>query len=153
MLTQTTAMMYPFATPCERTCSSERELVEFAAELAAHLRPGDVVALSGALGSGKTAFIRAIVESLHGHDEGSSPTFTFRHRYDGRPPVEHLDFYRIDDPQDIAELGLEEAFCQDAIVLVEWWENAPRLLPARRWEIEIQGAGSEPRRVRIIPPQ
>jgi tRNA threonylcarbamoyl adenosine modification protein YjeE len=153
MHTQTTAMTYPFATPCERTCSSERELAELAAELAVHLRPGDVVALSGALGSGKTAFARAIVESMHGQDEGRSPTFTFRHRHDGNPPIEHLDFYRIDNPRELVELGLEDAFGPDAIVLVEWWQNAPQLLPSRRWEIEIEGAGSEPRRVRLTPPR
>lgn len=117
------------------------------------LRAGEVVALSGPLGSGKTAFARAIVRALHDRDEGSSPTFTFRHRYDGDPPVEHLDFYRIRDAREVAELGLEEAFDGDAVVLVEWWQHAPTLLPPRHWEVTIEGAGDAPRRVRLVPPR
>lgn len=125
---------------------------KIAAALAATLRPGAVVAISGALGAGKTTFARAIVRALHGRDEGSSPSFTFRHRYDGDPPVEHLDFYRIENSRDIVELGLEEAFDDTAIVIVEWWRNAAFLLPERRWEIAIEGAGDAPRRLTILPP-
>lgn len=125
---------------------------KIAADLAATLRPGAVVAISGALGAGKTTFARAIVRALHGRDEGSSPSFTFRHRYDGDPPVEHLDFYRIENSRDIVELGLEEAFDGTAIVIVEWWRNAAFLLPERRWEIAIEGAGDAPRRLTILPP-
>lgn len=136
----------------ERTCTNLDELESVAAEVAVMLRAGEVVALSGALGAGKTAFARAIVRALHDRDEGTSPTFTFRHRYDGDPPVEHLDFYRIEGEADAAELGLEEAFSGNAVVIVEWWRNAPFLLPARRWEIDIDGAGDGPRHVRILPP-
>lgn len=142
-----------FATPFARTCSNERELESVAVELAAMLRPGDVVAISGPLGSGKTAFVRAIVRALHGVDQGTSPTFTFRHRYDGAPPIEHLDFYRIGERDDVADLGLEEAFGGDAIVLVEWWRNAPSLLPARRWEVHLEGSGETPRAVTIASPR
>lgn len=142
-----------FAATIERTCSDERELAAVAAELATTLRAGEVVALSGPLGSGKTSFARAVVRALHGCDEGSSPTFTFRHRYDGTPPIEHLDFYRIRDQAEVVELGLEEAFDGAAIVLVEWWRNAPLLLPQRRWEVAIEGAGDAPRHIRLAPPR
>ncbi len=135
-----------------RTCTSERETEKIAGDLAAMLRRGDVVALSGALGAGKTTFARAIVRALHGRDEGSSPSFTFRHRYDGDPPIEHLDFYRIENARESVELGLEEAFDGEAIVVVEWWRNAAYLLPERHWKIEIDGAGDAPRRVTILPP-
>lgn len=138
-----------FAAPLVCTCSNEREFTDLATQFAATLRGGDVVALSGPLGSGKTAFVRAVVRALHGLDEGSSPTFTFRHRYDGHPPIEHLDFYRIRSENEIAELGLEEAFLGDAIVLVEWWGNAPFLLPEARWEIHVEGSGDSPRIVSI----
>jgi tRNA threonylcarbamoyl adenosine modification protein YjeE len=138
-----------FAAPVVCTCSNEREFAELAAQFAATLRAGDVVALSGPLGSGKTTFVRAVVRALHGVDEGSSPTFTFRHRYDGDPPIEHLDFYRIRSESEIPELGLEEAFQGDAIVLIEWWGNAPSLLPEARWEIRIEGSGDSPRVVSI----
>jgi tRNA threonylcarbamoyl adenosine modification protein YjeE len=138
-----------FAAPLVCTCSNEREFAELATEFAATLHAGDVVALSGPVGSGKTTFVRAIVRALHGTGEASSPTFTFRHRYDGDPPIEHLDFYRIGNESEIAELGLEEAFLGDAIVLVEWWGNAPSLLPGARWEIHIEGSGDAPRTVSI----
>jgi tRNA threonylcarbamoyladenosine biosynthesis protein TsaE len=136
-----------FAAPAHRTFSSEAELRAFARAFARKLRPGDVVALSGGLGAGKTTFVRAVVQALHGEDQTSSPTFTFRHRYAGSPPIDHLDLYRIEDPRECGELGLEEVFDGRSIVLVEWWRNVPDLLPHRRYEIEIHGAGDEPRRV------
>jgi tRNA threonylcarbamoyl adenosine modification protein YjeE len=141
-----------FAAPARRTFSNEGELRAFAAAFARRLRPGDVVALSGPLGAGKTTFVRAIVEVLHGADETTSPTFTFRQRYDGTPPVDHLDLYRIEGPAEQVELGLEDAFEGTSIVLVEWWQNAPNLLPARRYEIDIQGAGDGPRLVDLREP-
>jgi len=111
-----------------------------------------VVAISGPLGAGKTTFVRGVVAALHGTDQTSSPTFTFRHRYPGSPPVDHLDLYRIEDPAELAELGLEEAFDGSSIVLVEWWRNAPALLPERRYEIEIDGAGEGPRTLALREP-
>jgi tRNA threonylcarbamoyl adenosine modification protein YjeE len=141
-----------FAAPASRTFSTEAELRAFAAALARRLAPGDVVALSGPLGAGKTTFVRAIVETLHGADETTSPTFTFRHRYPGSPPIDHIDLYRIEDPRECAELGLEEAFDGASIVLVEWWRNAPGLLPQRRYDVSIDGVGDGPRRVELREP-
>jgi tRNA threonylcarbamoyl adenosine modification protein YjeE len=103
------------------------------------------VALSGPLGSGKTTLVRAIVRALHGTDQAFSPTFTFWHHYDGELPIDHIDLFRIDDPRETAELGLEEALDGHSVVLVEWWRNAPDILPQRRYEIEMEGAGEEPR--------
>lgn len=134
------------------TFSTEDQLSAFAATFARRLRGGDVVAISGPLGSGKTTLVRAIVRALHGADQTYSPTFTFWHRYEGEPPIEHIDLFRIADPRELAELGLEEAFSADAIVLVEWWRNASELVPARRYEIEIEGAGDSPRTVSIREP-
>jgi tRNA threonylcarbamoyladenosine biosynthesis protein TsaE len=124
---------------------SEEDLNAFAAEFARRLRPGDVVALSGPVGSGKTTLVRAIVRTLHGADQSCSPSFTFRHRYDGEPPIEHIDLFRIEDPRETVELGLEEALDDRSIVLVEWWRNAPEIIPSPRFEIEIEGAGEGPR--------
>ncbi|MHB8141132.1 MAG: tRNA (adenosine(37)-N6)-threonylcarbamoyltransferase complex ATPase subunit type 1 TsaE [Vulcanimicrobiaceae bacterium] len=135
-----------------RTCTTEADLAMLAADFGARLMPGDVVALAGPLGAGKTAFVRALVEARLGGDPVSSPTFVFRHRYPGTPPIEHLDLYRIEDPRELPELGLEEAFDGEAIVLVEWWRHAPSLLPARRYEVEIDGAGAGPRTVAIREP-
>ena len=143
----------PLTGPLRLTLPTKEDLAAFAAAFARGLRPGDVVALSGPLGSGKTAFVRAVVQTLHGADQSASPSFTFRHHYDGDPPIEHIDLYRIDDPHELAELGLEEALDGRSIALIEWWRNAPEAIPSRRYEIEIEGAGDEPRTFYLRPPQ
>ena len=121
-----------------------------AAALAATLRPGDVVALAGGLGAGKTTFVRALVAALHGSDAAvSSPTFIIRQTYPGMPPIEHLDLYRIEDPAEAADLGLDDAFAPGAIVLVEWPERLPGLLPAGAIRVTIDGVGEAPRHVRV----
>jgi len=135
------------------TLPTEEEFGKFAAAFARRLRPGDVVALSGPVGAGKSAFVRAVVRELHGSDQSCSPSFTFRHRYDGDPPIEHIDLFRIDDPAEMAELGLEEALDGRAVALIEWWRNAPDAIPPRRYEIEIQGAGDHPRTIILREPQ
>jgi tRNA threonylcarbamoyladenosine biosynthesis protein TsaE len=127
------------------TLPTEEDLNAFGAAFARRLRAGDVVALSGPVGSGKTTLVRAIVRTLHGADQSSSPSFTFRHRYDGEPPIDHIDFFRIEDPRDTVELGLEDALDGRSIVLAEWWRNAPDVIPSRRYEIDIEGAGEQPR--------
>jgi len=113
-----------------------------------------VVALQGPLGSGKTTFVRAVVAALHGSDDAvTSPTFVFRQRYDppaaGAPAIEHVDLYRIEDPAELVDLALDEAFAPDRIVLVEWPERAASWLPADRIDVRIDGAGDGPRTVRI----
>lgn len=142
-------MSYPFAVPVQRTFQDEAAFATFAAAFASALCPGDAVALSGGLGAGKTSFVRAAVRALHGADQASSPTFPFRHRYEGSPPIEHLDLYRIEDPREIRELGVDDAFDGTAIVFVEWWERSPELLPSRAYEVRIEGSGEGPRRVSV----
>jgi tRNA threonylcarbamoyl adenosine modification protein YjeE len=128
----------------------QNALAAAAARLALSLRPGDAVALSGELGAGKTTFVRAMVRALHGSDVPvSSPTFVFRQCYAGTPPIEHLDLFRLEAPEDASELGLEEAFGPDRITLVEWPERLPGLLPAHAVGVRIDGAGDAPRRLVI----
>jgi tRNA threonylcarbamoyl adenosine modification protein YjeE len=141
-----------FAPGGRRTFRTLAEFEAFASQFARALLPGDVVALSGALGSGKTTFVRAAVSARHGEDQTTSPTFTFRHRYSGDPPIEHLDLYRVGDPAELVELGLEEAIDARSIVFVEWWTHAPELLPARRYEVTIEGAGDAPRSITVVTP-
>jgi len=133
----------------ERTFYNEAQLREFAAEFGRGLKAGDVVGLSGALGSGKTTFVKAIVSARLEGDPATSPSFTFWHRYAGTPSINHLDLYRIQDSRELAELGLEDAFDGSSIVLVEWSERAPDLLPPLDYEIAIEGKGDEPRRVKV----
>lgn len=107
--------------------------------------------MQGPLGAGKTTFVRAVVGALHGGDQAvSSPTFVFRQTYPGSPPVEHLDLYRIDDPaRELPDLGLEDAFEPDRIVMVEWPERAGGRLPGPGIEVRIAGSGPSPRTVRV----
>lgn len=103
--------------------ADEEATARLAAALAPHLTPGDVVTLSGGLGSGKTSFARALIAAL-GHDgEVPSPSFAIVQPYEElAPPVWHADLYRIEDPSELAELGLDEL--DHAVVLVEWPERA-----------------------------
>jgi len=136
-----------------RVAADLTALETIAWELAGGLRPGDAVALSGPLGAGKTAFVAALVRALHGDGAPvSSPTFVLRQRYDGTPPVEHLDLYRLDDPADAIEAGLADAFDGDTIALVEWPERAPGLLPPETIRIAITGDGDGPRTLEIVRP-
>jgi tRNA threonylcarbamoyladenosine biosynthesis protein TsaE len=120
-----------------------------AATFARTLGPGDVVTLEGELGAGKTTFVAAVAKALGAADEVASPTFVFRHRYAGAPPIEHLDLYRIEQRAEALELGLEEAFTSEAIVFVEWPSRLPELAPAHAIRVRIAGSGSAPRRLEI----
>ena len=95
----------------------------FGERVAARLRPGDVVALSGPLGSGKTTLARGIIAALGHRGEVPSPTFTIVEMYDLAPPLVHADFYRLDRPQGAEELGLDD-YREGAALIAEWPEKA-----------------------------
>jgi tRNA threonylcarbamoyladenosine biosynthesis protein TsaE len=119
----------------------------FAGRVAALLRPGDVVALRGDLGAGKTSFARAMIRALAGAEvEVPSPTFTLVQTYEVEPaPVWHFDLYRLSGPDEVIELGWEEARA-GGIALVEWPDRLGPLLPAERLEIRLDfGDGAESR--------
>lgn len=92
--------------------------------IAARLAPGDVVALSGTLGTGKTTLARAILAALGHMGEVPSPTYTIIETYDElNPPVVHADFYRLEDPSEVEELGLDD-YREGAVLLAEWPDHA-----------------------------
>ena len=107
--------------------------------LSEHLKAGDVIALSGALGAGKSALARAIIQTVDPtEDDVPSPTFTLVQHYalaDGTP-LWHLDLYRIDDAQDAMALGLDDAFV-DAVCLIEWPERLKKFLPKTNLSIHL----------------
>jgi tRNA threonylcarbamoyl adenosine modification protein YjeE len=122
----------------------------FARRLAAQLVPGDVVALRGPLGAGKTTLVRALVRALHGSDDAvSSPTFVFRQTYAGTPTIEHVDLYRIEEVSELPDLALDDALGPDRIVLIEWPDRVEAWLPAERVEVAIEGSGDGPRTIRV----
>ncbi len=103
----------------------------FGASLAAVVQPGDVITLTGSLGMGKTSIARGLLAALGLVGEAPSPSFAIVQPYDPpevRMPVLHVDLYRIDDPGETAELGLDEALA-DTVLLVEWPERAPGFWP------------------------
>lgn len=121
-----------------------------AARIAACLRPGDVIALYGDLGSGKTVFARGLIHALCGDQEVPSPTFTLVQTY-ATPDFEiwHFDLYRLERPGDAFELGLEDALA-DGVTLIEWPERLGGHLPAHRLEVRLAyGTGDTERMVAL----
>jgi tRNA threonylcarbamoyladenosine biosynthesis protein TsaE len=114
------------------------------ARLAEVVAPGDVILLSGSLGMGKTSLARGLLAALGLAGEAPSPSFAIVQPYDSpevRLPVLHVDLYRIEHPDELDELGLEEAL-YDSVLLIEWPERAPgRWSAALRLTIEPDGAG------------
>ena len=105
------------------TLKDEAATAALAARLAPLLRPGDVVTLSGGLGAGKTSLVRYVLRALGQTGEVPSPSFAIVQPYDDlSPPVWHADLFRIEDPGELAELGLDSL--EDAVLLVEWPERA-----------------------------
>ncbi|MEX0809757.1 MAG: tRNA (adenosine(37)-N6)-threonylcarbamoyltransferase complex ATPase subunit type 1 TsaE [Dongiaceae bacterium] len=123
---------------------NEAALGRLAARLAARARPGDLIALEGDLGAGKTSFARAFIRSLQDEPEDvPSPTFTLLQSYETKAGlVHHFDLYRIENPAETGPLGFEEAL-GEGIVLVEWPERLGALLPAERLSLRLE-FGSTP---------
>jgi len=140
--------------PLDRVTRSEEETAALARDLAALLQDGDWVILTGPLGAGKTAFVRGLAAGL-GVDPARvhSPTFTLVSEYPGRRRLAHVDLYRIDDPREVDELGLDDLRERKAVVAIEWGEK----LPAREWEgawrVTLAVVSPEERRVVITPPR
>ncbi len=132
------------------TTHSEDETAAVGRELAASLSAGDVLLLYGDLGAGKTAFVRGLAEGLGvERDEVSSPTFTLIQEYrGGRLPLFHVDLYRIEDPREFDELGLDE-IAEDGVLAIEWAERLPQPPPASV-RVTIEHAGETERRIAIL---
>lgn len=114
---------------------SAEETIAFGQSVAATLRRGDVLALCGELGAGKTHFVKGITSGLGADAAVTSPTFTLIHEYfGGRLPAYHFDFYRLDDEDETLKIGLDEYLDGDGVCLIEWADKFPALLPPHtRW--------------------
>jgi tRNA threonylcarbamoyladenosine biosynthesis protein TsaE len=135
--------------PTFRT-ASEAETVELGRRLAGELPLHGVVLLIGNLGAGKTTLAKGIVSGLGvaEPDEVSSPTFTLIHEY-GEGRAYHIDLYRLEEARQVESLGLEELFDRDAMVLIEWGERFPQLMPAQRTEIRMRALGDDEREIEV----
>lgn len=129
--------------------TSPEETEALAAGLARRLAPGDVVTVSGDLGTGKTTFVRGACSALGVRERVTSPTYTIGHRYHGAAgEVSHLDLYRFAG-MSAAEWGDLEPYFEDAIAFVEWPEAGEGVLPAPRYRVQIRHAGDARRVVSI----
>jgi tRNA threonylcarbamoyladenosine biosynthesis protein TsaE len=132
------------------TTQSEEETAAAGRALAGKLSAGDVLLLNGDLGAGKTAFVRGVAEGLGvSRDDVSSPTFTLIQEYrGGRLTLFHADLYRINDPREFDELGLDE-IAIEGVLAVEWAERLPGP-PRHAVRISIEHAGDNERRITMI---
>lgn len=110
--------------------ATEAEMIEAGRRFADTLRSGDVVALNGDLGAGKTHFCKGLVAGFGSEDEVTSPTFALVQEYrSGRLPIYHFDWYRLENPIELYGLGWDDYLDEDGIVVVEWAEKFPGMLP------------------------
>ena len=130
------------------TSSSPEETERLAGRIARGLRVGDVVTVSGELGTGKTTFVRGACRALGIEVPVTSPTFTIGHRYRGNPDVSHLDLFRFQGVSP-AEWGDLEPYFEDAICFVEWPEAAARVLPPVRVAVRLSHVDREHRTIEV----
>ena len=128
---------------------SEEETIALGEQLAGALPAAAVVLLIGQLGAGKTTLAKGIVKGLGAAspDDVSSPTFTLIHEYS--PSVYHIDLYRLDTAAQVATLGLDEIFDRRAVVLIEWGERFPELMPEERIEIRLRATEENSREIEV----
>ncbi len=134
---------------------SEAQTIALARALGKRLKPGDLVALFGDLGAGKTRFVRGLASGL-GHDPTlvSSPTFVIINEYatsDDSPPLVHVDAYRLSGPEDLATIAWDPSEVGESIAALEWAERLADALPETRIDVDIEHTGDDRRRITITP--
>jgi tRNA threonylcarbamoyladenosine biosynthesis protein TsaE len=128
---------------------SEEETISLGRRIGRLLAAGDVVAIMGELGAGKSVIARGICEGLGIKQRTRSPSFSFVNHYRGPVDVYHVDLYRVEGTRDLTTLGLEEMLFGDNVTLIEWAEKLGHMLPPAALEILIETAGEDKRRIII----
>jgi tRNA threonylcarbamoyladenosine biosynthesis protein TsaE len=124
--------------------------MEFGRELAGQLRAGDVLALYGELGAGKTALVKGIAAGLGIETDVTSPTFTLVHEYEGgRLRLVHADLYRLGSIDDVLDIGMEEYMESGGVTVIEWAEKIEPVLPGRAVRIRLETIDESTRRITI----
>lgn len=134
--------------------NSEAQTLALAARLAKVLQPGDVLALQGDLGAGKTLFVRGLAMACGVAREAvTSPTFTLIHEYQGQGNLRivHCDAYRLRHPDEFADLGWDELFAEDGVAVIEWADRVKTYLPADHLRVEILPTGPQTRTFTLTP--
>lgn len=129
---------------------NEQETAQVAAEIANMISPGTVLCLRGEMGVGKTVFTKGLCRALGVEDYVTSPTFTVVNEYDGENlRVYHFDMYRIEDEDELLEIGFEEYLLSGGVCVIEWPQNVEGALPTHRMEIEIARCGENRRTITV----
>ena len=129
--------------------NSAKETQKFAKGFAKKLKAGDILCLTGSLGSGNTTFIQGLAKGLGVKGKVISPTFVLMSIYKGRIPLYHFDLYRLNSTDDVRALGYEEFFYGDGAAVIEWAERLKELLPAECVRIKIEILGKNKRELLI----
>ena len=133
----------------ETTSSSPEETQDFGARLGQLARPGDIFLLVGELGAGKTCLTQGIARGLDIKEYAASPSFMLVRELYGRLPLYHMDFYRLDNLEEIADLGLDDYFYGQGVSVVEWAEKGLSLLPTEHLLIEMSYISDSKRRLKL----
>jgi len=128
---------------------SPGETIALGNKIGEQLGAGDVVALVGDLGAGKTTFMQGLAQGLDVKGYVKSPSFTIVNKYKGRLTVYHLDLYRLGDVNEIHELGIEEYLYGDGVCIIEWAEKAYSLLPEKHIMIKFFYTGDKTRKIEV----
>ncbi|MCO6474463.1 MAG: tRNA (adenosine(37)-N6)-threonylcarbamoyltransferase complex ATPase subunit type 1 TsaE [Melioribacteraceae bacterium] len=127
----------------------EAETKEAAAKLSEEIEEGDIFALTGDLGAGKTTFIKAVVKSI-GIDDSNSPSFALVNVYRGRKKIYHFDFYRINKVEELYDIGFDEYISDESSVkFIEWAELFPEILPGQYYQIKFEYVNNSKRKITL----
>lgn len=119
-------------------CRNEAATTSFGKKLSNLLQPGDFICLDGDLGAGKTFLSKGIIKALGVTEYVTSPSYTIVNEYEGQFPIYHFDVYRIDDIDEMYEIGYEEYFYGEGVCLVEWANMISELLPKNHYQINLK---------------
>lgn len=123
------------------------ETKEFGIKIGQLLKPGDILCLNGDLGAGKTTLTKSIGLGLGVEDYITSPTFALINEYEGRIPVYHFDVYRLDNVEELYDLGFDEYFYGSGVSIIEWGDRIEKLLPRERIVLDIEKPGDINQRI------
>lgn len=136
--------------PLTVTTESREATMKLGQRLAAQLKPGSIICLFGELGSGKTTFVKGMAKGLRiSPVKVHSPTFVLMNIYEGKLPLYHFDFYRLEDVREIEKIGYEEFLFGEGVAVVEWPQRMGSLLPEEYVKIELKIRGENSRTIKF----
>jgi tRNA threonylcarbamoyladenosine biosynthesis protein TsaE len=130
--------------------NSEKETFSLGVKLSEKVKPGDIFLIEGALGVGKSVLIRGFAKGLGVEESIPSPSFTLVNEYQGKYPIYHFDFYRINDPFELYELGFEDYIYSQGISFIEWPSKGEDLMPTEAIKVNIAITDDGKRQIEIL---